>query len=57
MSTDNKVGREMATVQVSIPEELKRRFKTKCVERGLSMTEVLLVAISAVVDGKLKLGD
>ena len=53
MSTDNKEEREMATVQVSVPEELKRRFKAKCVEQGVSMTTILLAAIVAVADGQL----
>ena len=53
MSTDNKEEKEMATVQVSVPEELKRKFKAKCVEQGVSMTGMLLAAIMAVVDGQL----
>jgi len=48
--SDNKKEIQYTTLIVSrVPEKLKMEFKLHCVEQGLTMSEVLVVAIRHIV--------
>jgi hypothetical protein len=50
-SSDNKEE----LLVCGIPKELKQRFKIRCVEQEVSMSEVIVVFIKSYVDQKIEL--
>lgn len=48
----------MATIYLrNVPENIQRKFKAKCAEKGANMTQVIQSAMTAVVEGKFEIDE